>query len=219
MGYFNELPNLDYLSQLPDVNSNETYITVKNLFKRAKLRTDIVNIITAFQYYQIKDNERPDVVASKIYDDSELDWVILITNNITNIREQWPLSNQDLYYYMIDKYGSDENISGIHHYETTEVKDEYNRLVVPSGLQVDANFSVTYSKLNNAIVTISPVKSVSNYEYEINENEKKRKIRILKPQYLSVVITDMRNIMRYDRSSQYVNQNTKKTYNPNLTGV
>jgi len=219
MGYFNELPNLEYLSQLPDANTNETYITVKNLFKRAKLRTDIVNIITAFQYYQIKDNERPDVVASKLYDDSELDWVILITNNITNIREQWPLSSQDLYYYMIDKYGSDENISGIHHYETTEVKDEYNRLVVPSGLQVDANFSVTYSKLNNAIVTISPVKSVSNYEYEINENEKKRKIRILKPQYLSVVITDMRNIMRYDRSSQYVNQNTKKTYNPNLTGV
>ena len=85
MGYFKELPNLEYLSQLPDANTNETYITVKNLFKRAKLRTDIVNIITAFQYYQIKDNERPDVVASKIYDDSELDWVILITNNKTTM--------------------------------------------------------------------------------------------------------------------------------------
>ena len=219
MGYFNELPNLDYLSQLPDANSNETYITVKNLFKRAKLRTDIINIITAFQYYQIKDNERPDVVASKLYDDSELDWVILITNNITNIREEWPLSNQNLYYYMIDKYGSDENISGIHHYETTEVKDEYNRLVVPSGLQVDSNYSITYSKLNNALVTVSPVKSVTNYEYETDMNEKKRLIRILKPEYLSVVITDLRNIMRYDISSQYLNQNTKRSYNPNLTGV
>ena len=219
MGYFKELPNLEYLSQLPDANSNETYITVKNLFKRAKLRTDIVNIITAFQYYQIKDNERPDVVASKIYDDSELDWVILITNNITNIRDQWPLSNQDLYYYMIDKYGSDENISGIHHYETTEVKDEYNRLVVPSGLQVDSNYSITYSKLNNTLVTVSPVKSVTNYEYETDINEKKRQISILKPEYLSVVITDLRNIMRYDISSQYLNQNTKKSYNPNLTGV
>ena len=219
MGYFNELPNLEYLSQLPDANTNETYITVKNLFKRAKLRTDIINIITAFQYYQIKDNERPDVVASKLYEDSELDWVILITNNIINVREQWPLSNQDLYYYMIDKYGSDENIANIHHHETTEVKDEYNRLVVPANLQVDANFSITYSKLNNAIVTVSPVKSVSNYEYETDLNEKKRKIRVLKPQYLSVVITDMRNIMKYDRSSQYINQNTKKTYNPSLTGV
>lgn len=219
MGYFNELPNLDYLSQLPDANSNETYITVKNLFKRAKLRTDIVNVITAFQYYQIKDNERPDVIAQKLYGDAELDWVILITNNITNIHEEWPLSNQNLYYYMIDKYGSDENISGIHHYETTEVKDEYNRLVVPSGLQVDANYSITYSKLDNALVTVSPVKSVTNYEYEVDKNEKKRLIRILKPQYLSVVITDMRNIMRYDKSSQYLNQNTKQSYNPNLTGV
>ena len=219
MGYFNELPNLDYLSQLPDVNSNETYITVKNLFKRAKLRTDTINVITAFDYYQIEDNQRPDVIAQKLYGDAELDWVILITNNITNIREEWPLSNQNLYNHMIEKYETENVLSSIHHYETTEVKDEYNRLVVPSGLQVDSNYSITYSKLNNALVTVSPVKSVTNYEYEINENEKKRKIRILKPQYLSVVITDMRNIMRYDKSSQYLNQNTKQSYNPNLTGV
>lgn len=219
MGYFNELPNLDYLSQLPDVNSNETYITVKNLFKRAKLRTDTINVITAFDYYQIEDNQRPDVIAQKLYGDAELDWVILITNNITNIREEWPLSNQNLYNHMIEKYETENALSSIHHYETTEVKDEYNRLVVPSGLQVDSNYSITYSKLNNALVTVSPVKSVTNYEYEINENEEKRKIRILKPQYLSVVITDMRNIMRYDKSSQYLDQNTKQSYNPNLTGV
>ena len=219
MGYFNELPNLDYLSQLLDANSNETYITVKNLFKRAKLRTDIVNVITAFEYYQIEDNQRPDVIAQKLYGDAELDWVILITNNITNIREEWPLSNQDLYKHMIEKYETENALSSIHHYETTEVKDEYNRLVVPSGLQVDSNYSITYSKLNNALVTVSPVKSVTNYEYEVDKNEKKRLIRILKPQYLSVVITDMRNIMRYDKSSQYLNQNTKQSYNPNLTGV
>lgn len=219
MGYFNELPNLDYLSQLPDANSNETYITVKNLFKRAKLRTDIVNFITAFEYYQIEDNQRPDVIAQKLYGDAELDWVILITNNITNIREEWPLSNQNLYNHMIEKYQTENALSSIHHYETIEVKDEYNRLVVPSGLQVDSNYSITYSKLNNALVTVSPVKSVTNYEYEVDKNEKKRLIRILKPQYLSVVITDMRNIMRYDKSSQYLNQNTKQSYNPNLTGV
>ena len=219
MGYFNELPNLDYLSQLPDANSNETYITVKNLFKRAKLRTDIVNVITAFEYYQIEDNQRPDVIAQKLYGDAELDWVILITNNITNIREEWPLSNQNLYNHMIEKYQTENALSSIHHYETTEVKDEYNRLVVPSGLQVDSNYSITYSKLNNALVTVSPVKSVTNYEYEVDKNEKKRLIRILKPQYLSVVITDMRNIMRYDKSSQYLDQNTKQSYNPNLTGV
>lgn len=219
MGYFNELPNLEYLSQLPDADTNETYITVKNLFKRAKIRDDIINVITSFVYYQIEDNERPDVVASKIYDNSELDWVVLITNNITNIREQWPLSNQDLYNYMIDKYGSDENISEIHHHETTEVRDEYDRLVLPAKLKIDQNFTITYSKLDNAIVTVSPVKSISNYEYEIDINEKKRQIRVLRPSYLSVIISDLRNSMKYDISSDYISKTSKKTYNPNLTGV
>ena len=219
MSYFKELPNLQYLSRLPDVSSNEEYITVKNIFKRAKIRTDIINIITAFNYYQIPDNMRPDVVAQKLYNNPELDWVILITNNITNVRDEWPLSNQDLYYYMLDKYESDSALSSVHHYETTELKDEYDRLVLPAGLQVDSNFSITYLKLNNVLVTASPVKSVTNYEYETDINEKKRQIRILKPQYLSVVITDLRNMMKYDESSQYINQTTKRTYNPKLTGV
>ena len=219
MAYFKELPNISYISRLPDASSNEEYITVKNLFKRAKLRTDIVNIITAFNYYQVEDNQRPEVVASKLYGDPELDWVILITNNITNVREQWPLSNNDLYNYMLDKYGTEVALSSIHHYETIEVKDEYDRLVVPSGLQVDSNFTVTYTKFDNTLSTISPVKQVTNYEYETNINEEKRKIRVLKPAYLSVVITDLRNIMKYDQSSQYLNQTTKQSYNPNLTGV
>ena len=219
MAYFRELPNISYISRLPDVSSNEEYITVKNLFKRAKLRTDIVNIITAFNYYQVEDNQRPEVVASKLYGDPELDWVILITNNITNVREQWPLGNNDLYNYMLDKYGTEVALSSIHHYETIEVKDEYDRLVVPSGLQVDSNFTVTYTKFDNTLSTISPVKQVTNYEYETDINEEKRKIRVLKPAYLSVVITDLRNIMKYDQSSQYLNQTTKQSYNPNLTGV
>ena len=219
MAYFRELPNISFLSRLPNASTNEDYITVKNLFKRAKIRTDINNAITAFDYYQILDNQRPEVVASSLYGDPELDWVILIVNNITNVRDQWPLNNNDLYNYMIDKYGSEEALSSIHHYETTEVKDEYDRLVVPSGLQVDSNFTVTYTKFNNTISTVSPVKQVTNYEYETNTNEEKRKIRVLKPAYLSVVITDLRNIMKYDQSSQYINQTTKQSYNPNLTGV
>jgi hypothetical protein len=219
MAYFNEIPNISYLSRLPNASTNEDYITVKNLFKRAKIRTDIINIITAFDYYQIQDNQRPEIIASKLYGDPELDWVILTTNNITNIREQWPLSNTDLHSYMLDKYGSEEALSSVHHYETTEVKDEYNRLVMPSGLKVDEDFSISYTSLSNISITTNPVKAVTNYDYEISINEDKRKIRVLKPQYLSVVITDLRNIMKYDTSSNYINQTNKSTYNPRITGV
>ena len=219
MAYFNEIPNISYLSRLPNASTNEDYITVKNLFRRAKIRTDIINIITAFDYYQIQDNQRPEIIASKLYGDPELDWVILITNNITNVRDQWPLSNNDLHNYMLDKYGSEEALLSVHHYETTEVKDEYNRLIMPSGLEVDEDFSISYTSLSNLSITTNPVKAITNYEYEVGINEDKRKIRVLKQQYLSVVITDLRNIMRYDKSSNYINQTNKSTYNPRLTGV
>jgi hypothetical protein len=120
---------------------------------------------------------------------------------------------------MLDKYGSEEALLSVHHYETTEVKDEYNRLIMPSGLEVDEDFSISYTSLSNLSITTNPVKAITNYEYEVGINEDKRKIRVLKQQYLSVVITDLRNIMRYDKSSNYINQTNKSTYNPRLTGV
>jgi hypothetical protein len=137
MPYFNELPNIKYGAGALGSSSNGDVVLVKNLFRRAKLRDDMVNAATAFQYYQIQDNERPDQIAKKAYDDSNLDWVVLITNNITNINEQWPLDNESFYKYLLDKYGSDEEIQAIHHTETLEVKDEYDRLVVPKEIIID----------------------------------------------------------------------------------
>ena len=137
MPYFNELPNIRYGADALGSSSNGDVVLVKNLFRRAKLRDDMVNAVTAFQYYQIKDNERPDQIAKKAYDDANLDWVVLITNNITNINEQWPLDNESFYKYLLDKYGSDEEIQSVRHTETVEVKDEYDRLVVPEKIITD----------------------------------------------------------------------------------
>ena len=78
--------------------------------------------------------------------------------------------------------------------------------------------SIRY-KTNTTALTVNPEKGVSHYEYEVDMNEKKRRIKVLKPEYLSVFISDMRNIMQYSRSSQYVNQRVKKTYNPDSVGV
>lgn len=137
MAYFNELPDLEVISRFLNVETNEDFIKIKNLWRRAKLRDDIANATTTFNYYQIKDNERPDQVAEKFYGDPELDWVILITNNIININNDWPLDNNSLYKYLIDKYESEEELSKIHHVETIEEKDSFNRLVIPKELIVD----------------------------------------------------------------------------------
>lgn len=173
MSYFRELPNFEYIANFPNQSFNTDYVVTKNIFKRAKLREDIANAITAFDYYQIVDNERPDQVAAKVYDNPELDWVILTTNNITNINQEWPLDNNTLYKYLIDKYGSEEELSKVHHYETVEFRDEYNRVVVPGGLQVDPEkklSTTTVAGQNEYILTEFPNEN-TNYSITINLNQ------------------------------------------------
>ena len=219
MSYFRELPNISYVSLLPNQNRSDESIEVKNLFKRAKLRTDVDQSVTAFDYYLIQDNERPDIIAERIYDSPELDWVILVTNNITSIRNQWPLGNNELYNYCLEKYGSDENIMATHHFETKETKDQYGRVILEGKLIVDQNFTFTYTKDDNTSETINPAQSVSNYTYEQRLNEDKRKIRVLKPNLLPAFITDFRNIMSYDKSSSFISKSLISSYNPRETGV
>ena len=219
MAYFEELPNISYPSLLPSRNKIEDRIAVKNIFKRSKLRTDIDQAITGFNYYYVQDQQRPDVLAQELYGDSELDWVILTSNNITNIRDQWPLNNNDLHAYMLEKYGSEQNILGIHHYETRQILDEYNRVVMPAGLEVDEDFSFKYRNFTNTIITVNPVVAVTNYDYENKLNEDKRQIRVLKPQYLGAFISEHRQIMNYGRSTDFISKKLKGTYNPRIKGV
>ena len=219
MAYFDELPNIFPPSLLPSSNKVEDRIAVKNIFKRSKLRSDVDQVITVFNYYYVRENYRPDMVAEEIYEDPELDWVILTTNNIINIRDQWPLNHNDLHNHIIEKYGSEANLFGIHHYETKKMVDEYNRTVIPAGLQVDANFTFQYKNYSNSMVTVNPVVSVTNYDYEVKLNEEKRRIKILKPEYLSVFITDHQNNMGYKESSDFVSTKLKTTYNPRTSGV
>ena len=223
MAYFREFPNINYVSLLPDRNKNEERILVKNIFKRAKLRSDIKFGITMFERYQVEENMRPEAIANKIYRDPELDWVILLVNNITNVRDQWPLSNNDLYNYMLDKYGQ-TGLTDAHHYETVELKDSDGRIMLQGGLVVDDEFKFRYSvRRYNGTLTdpnvINPVQVISNVEYEQRENDKKRQIRILKPAFVSGIVNDLRNVMKYSRSTQYVNRNTIEPYNPRVTGV
>ena len=220
MGYFRELPNISAVSLLPGRTRNDERVTVKNIFKRARLRTDIDIATTAFDFRVIKDGERPDVIASKVYDDPELDYVVLITNNITDVRSEWPLSNRDLYTYMLDKYGSEAAMQEVHHYETLEVRDEKNRTVLEGGLIVDEDFTFEYTSLGGRLVQVTnPVGPVTNFTYETIQNDGKRLIRILKPEFLSAFVSDMRKMMKYETSSQYINRTTKASYNPREFGV
>lgn len=140
MGYFRELPNIQFNNRTKNETSSDEVIIVKNLFKRAKIREDISQYVTSFDYYTITGDERPEQVAEKFYGDPELDWVILLTNNIINVNDEWPLNLDCFYKYMIDKYGSEEAFSEIHHYETLPIFDSFNRQILSGGLFVDESF-------------------------------------------------------------------------------
>ena len=215
MGFFRELPNLQYPSFLPEKKSSFDYILVKNIFRRVKLRDDLEKNFTVFDKYEIPEGARPDNVAEELYESSNLDWVVLTVAGILNVRNEWPLSNYDLYNYANDKYG--DSLNSTRFFETTQVKDSSGRLILPKGKIVDSDFSIPNPSNPLTDLTGNAIRiGISNYEYETRLNERKRQIDLLKPRYLDQFLKDMRKIMKYSKSSQYVSTRLVKTSNTRI---
>jgi hypothetical protein len=219
--YFRQVPNFEYISRNKDEKQISNYDNVKNLFKRGKIREDIFGNLSFFTKYQIIGDERPDNVAYKIYNESTLDWVILLSNNILNIQTEWPMTQYTFDKYLLGKYGDYNTLyNGIHHYEVAEsIKNTQGITIIPKGTKVDAGYSVTYydSGLQTEVTKSNIGSSVSNYDYEIEIQENKRSIYVLKARYLNVLFNDIENIMTYKKGGdQYVNSTLKRGDNIRL---
>jgi hypothetical protein len=333
--YFRQVPSFQYVSRKKGEKNLSEYIPVKNLFKRGKLREDIFGNLVFFEKYTIIGDDRPYNVAYKFYGNETLDWVVLLSNNILNIQTEWPLSQRAFDKTMLEKYGSYETLySGIHHYETREIKNSLGITVIKSGIKMqptwktNGNFlEITNSKVQNiysgdgvtastevtvelktpilrlsrgkqiyiknvsaeryngyqtiseivesdetlgvskfkyqisvASETASPtlsdkedvlfvvsensglsgssyyyeywddglgysvlvpstsfIRAVTNYEYEVNVEEEKRNIYILKSDYLNVIFNDIDSLMTYKNGGvQYVNATMKRGDNIRL---
>ena len=152
MGYFREIPDIEYQSPFNSRISDSSYVLAKNIFKKMKIRDDLQDVFTIFNKYIIREGQRPDTLAEALYGKSDLDWVILISAGIINVRDEWPMSDHELYEYVVNKYTTNrlesteleiqQAISAVHHYETTEVKDDQGRLILPKGKIVDSDFSI-----------------------------------------------------------------------------
>jgi hypothetical protein len=174
--YFRQVPNFDYVSRDSNQRQISEYATVKNLFRRGKLREDIFGDLAFFTKYKIIGDERPDNVAYKIYNDETLDWVILLSNNILNIQSEWPLPQSVFDEVMLEKYGSYENLySGIHHYESKEIRDSLGNLILPSGVRISntwksGNGFITSYKTNQ-IENVNYSPSLKTFIFKLKENE------------------------------------------------
>jgi|TARA_E500000305_G_scaffold103296_1_gene98673 hypothetical protein len=216
--YFRNLPNFEYISRINERKTNKDFITVKNLFRRPVIREDLFTDFMSFTKYQIVGDERPDEVAYKIYGDSTLDWIVLLSNNIVNVRDEWPLTQQDYRNYLIEKYGNDTNaLDVIKFYETEEIKDSEGKVFVPKKMKVDSTYKVSFlDSGTNKIVEVSPIQGITYRTYEDRLQEDKRNINLLKSEYVSIVLDDIETLLDYEQSTEYINPVLKRASNPNL---
>ncbi len=217
--YFRQVPDFQYVNRTADAQNISDYQTVKNLFKRGKLREDIFGNLSFFTKYQIVGDERPDNVAYKLYDDETLDWVILLANNILNVQTEWPLSQSSFDIFLLEKYGTYDNIASVHHYETIEIRNSSGLLLIPAGIRVPSNFSTTFydDGLGRQVTRRNITTAITNFDYEQKIQNDKRNIFVLKARYLNVILNDMEELMTYKKGgAQYINQNLKRGDNIRL---
>ena len=211
--YFRQVPDFDYVNRDSDGKNIGDYQVVKNLFKRVKIRPDILENLAYFTQYRISGDDRPDNVAFEIYGDESFDWLVMLANNIMNVQTEWPMSQAAFNDFLIKKYGDIEKSRNIHHYETREMKNDRGEIVVPKGLTVPKNYRVEYFDVERGqyVIRTNEVDAVTNYTYEVRKEEAKRNIYLLKAEYVELVLDDVERLMPYKKgSTQYVSRTLKK---------
>lgn len=178
--YFENFPTISY-----DLEKNGNFNNITNIFLRYKI-IDVFKKQQAVYYnYNIKDGERPDVIAFKYYGDASLDWIILLTNNIIDPQFDWPLSSKAFENYLVKKYGSITTArEQTHHYEqiTQQQQVMFDGTIIPEEyFEIDLN---TYNTLSD-----SDKRIITSYEYEERINESKRSIKLLSEEYVFNVLS------------------------------
>lgn len=204
--YFQSLPNVKVRIKNVRRNNVEPYVVAKNIFRRVKLIDDISEAVLGFQQYTVQNNQRPDQIAYEFYGDSAYDWVVLICNNITNVYKEWPMSEQELFQFVVDNYG---NPDGIHHYETLAVKDDYGNVILKEGLEVNGDFR--YFRPDGTAVP-NVVIPISNYEYERKLNDYKSNIWLIRPEYVEQFVEEFKSLAAYSPHDEVGEDGVKTTF-------
>ena len=156
------------------------FLFVRNIWRRAEVLTEFKSQVTIFNEITVRDGERPEDIATAFYNNPFYNWTVLIANDVVDVYSQWPRSITQLQDFINQKY---DNPQATKHHVTTEVKDAKNNIIVEAGKVVASNYQISYYN-GSTTVTATPVVSVSNEQFEFEENAKKARIQIIKPQII-----------------------------------
>ena len=228
MSYFSYLPNVEVRVSSYRINNVDPFKVAKNIFRRIKIREELDDIILGFTQYTIKNNQRPDQVALEVYGDMDLDWVVLLTNNIINLYDEWPMSEDELERYIGSEY--EEDADSVHHWVTQKITDARGRTLVKADRTVPENWTYTRPD-GTAIPKDELVRPISVYDYESEKNDQKRNIYLLRKEYINGFVEEFSDLVQYlpneevdtesrlKRSKDTVQEqfiNVKPTYTTNI---
>jgi hypothetical protein len=206
--FFSNLPNI----VIGDPNSDSVpsnFVITKNLFRRSKVIPEVLRNFTYFTKYTIPGNMKPYQVSYDIYGSVDYEWIVLISNDITNVYDQWPLSAIELQTKISKQYGVKQN--EIKYWRTKEVKNSKGNIIVPKNLVV--NDTYTYRLPNGEFISKNNlIEAVTNYEYELEKNDEKRNIYLVFPELLERFVTEYQQAIQYPKHEDLINTQ------PNLKG-
>jgi len=174
--YFSQFPKRFY-----DLLGNNNFTLVTDFLRRVKIRARVLDEVTLYDLYDVVDGDTPESIAFKHFGNTELHWVILLTNNITDRYYGWPLTVEQFEAYINDKYSDPD---GVHHYEKTQSSGK------TSG---EGPTDYTYKIEVNS--TTAGATEVTNREYEQRLQDEKRQIKILNPAFLPAFVDEFQNLI------------------------
>lgn len=205
MGYFSNLPNI-YVGEGVSDDESFKYRLVKNIFRRVKARDDLNRYTTLFESYSIRPGETPSTLANRIYGDPELDWCILLVNNIIDVYDEWPKSEDELQTYINTAYSDPD---AVHHYETQEVL--YSGIVLyKEGIEVTEDFRAVMPD-GTTLSQSESIYPVSNYEHETFLNEQKRLIVLPKTAMIDLMVAEFPDLVAYETNVELDSLGNKRT--------
>ena len=172
--YFDAFPVIPY-----DAKGDLNFKDVTNLLRRVGMRAKLKSNTLLYDTYDVKEGETPEMIAHKLYGDTELHWIILLLNDITDRYHQWPMSGMQFLDYLNDKY---TNPDGIHHYESTQTSgDTKVKIEVVNDVDEDAYTGLT---------------PITNREFEESEQDKRRKIRLVDPSFVEQFVDEFQKLIK-----------------------